>query len=32
MKTSLEGSVLEGVCYQEFKTVNPKEIHHHVGF
>ena len=30
-KVSLAGEVPDGVCYQEFKTYNQKDIHQHVG-
>ena len=32
MMASLEGEVPYGMCYQYLKTVNPKEINHHVVF
>ena len=31
MKESLEVSVPDGVCYQEFKTFNPQDTHQNVG-
>ena len=32
IKASLEGEVPDVVFCQDLKTVNPKEIHQHVGF
>ena len=31
MKASLAEAVPDGVCYQGFKTFNPKDIHQHLG-